>query len=217
MRIRARLTLKNHAMIEARQALNMNQIEVAKIAGVPIGQYQRLESLDMRLPGHKNLPIPKRREKMEEIVRRVAYALGVGTDQVVPNDSMFGIVVPNKYERIIDSEPEALMAWASQVKQRMIEMDPADAAEVNDSVEDLLSSLPQRRREIIERRFGLNGRDPQTHEQVGQELGCTGERVRQVETGAIKSMFRYHKKKELKARIKQLVSACNVTKSEPMD
>ena len=51
-----------------------------------------------------------------------------------------------------------------------------------------LSALNPRMRLIISRRFGLDGQSPQTLEQVGSELGITRERVRQLETRALREL-----------------------------
>jgi RNA polymerase primary sigma factor len=51
-----------------------------------------------------------------------------------------------------------------------------------------LAALNPRMRLIISRRFGLDGQSPQTLEQVGSELGITRERVRQLETRALREL-----------------------------
>ena len=54
------------------------------------------------------------------------------------------------------------------------------------SVEDLLSSLPEREKQIITYRFGINGEPPKTLEQLGHTLGYSKERIRQLENDALK-------------------------------
>jgi RNA polymerase primary sigma factor len=49
-----------------------------------------------------------------------------------------------------------------------------------------LDSLEPRMRRVVERRFGLDGRAPQTLEELGTELGVTRERVRQLELRALR-------------------------------
>jgi RNA polymerase primary sigma factor len=51
-----------------------------------------------------------------------------------------------------------------------------------------LSALNPRMRLIISKRFGLDGETPQTLEQVGSELGITRERVRQLESRALREL-----------------------------
>jgi RNA polymerase primary sigma factor len=41
---------------------------------------------------------------------------------------------------------------------------------------------------VLEARFGLGDRDPATLEQVGVEIGVTRERVRQIETRALREL-----------------------------
>jgi len=51
-----------------------------------------------------------------------------------------------------------------------------------------LRLLPERLREVVQLRFGLDGRAPRTLEQVGAEIGVTRERVRQLETRALRQL-----------------------------
>jgi RNA polymerase primary sigma factor len=51
-----------------------------------------------------------------------------------------------------------------------------------------LDELGDRTRLVLEARFGLNDREPATLEQVGAEIGVTRERVRQIETRALREL-----------------------------
>jgi RNA polymerase primary sigma factor len=53
---------------------------------------------------------------------------------------------------------------------------------------DALDRLNERMRNVIELRFGLAGKAPQTLEEVGAELGVTRERVRQLEARALREL-----------------------------
>jgi RNA polymerase primary sigma factor len=53
---------------------------------------------------------------------------------------------------------------------------------------DALAQLNPRLRRVLLLRFGLEGRDAMTLEQVGVELGITRERVRQLETRALREL-----------------------------
>ncbi len=55
-------------------------------------------------------------------------------------------------------------------------------------VREALDRLEPRLRDVLERRFGLAGGSPQTLEYIGKELGITRERVRQLETRALKEL-----------------------------
>ena len=66
-------------------------------------------------------------------------------------------------------------------------------------VDKVLSTLEPREADIIRLRFGLEGRDPKTLEEVGEQIGITRERVRQLQEQAIrqlrKSMTKFEKQR----------------------
>ena len=57
-------------------------------------------------------------------------------------------------------------------------------------VDKVLSTLEPREADIIRLRFGLEGHDPQTLEEVGERIGITRERVRQLQEQAIRQLRR---------------------------
>lgn len=59
---------------------------------------------------------------------------------------------------------------------------------LNDGMDELLASLDERERKIITYRFGINGEQTKTLEQLGQLMGFSKERIRQLEDGAIKKL-----------------------------
>lgn len=52
----------------------------------------------------------------------------------------------------------------------------------------LLKNLDKREREIIMRRYGINDDEPKTLEQIGNSLGFSKERIRQLENAAIQKL-----------------------------
>jgi RNA polymerase primary sigma factor len=55
-------------------------------------------------------------------------------------------------------------------------------------LDDALARLEPRLRELLERRFGLAGHKAQTLDEIGRSLGVTRERVRQLETRALREL-----------------------------
>jgi RNA polymerase primary sigma factor len=55
-------------------------------------------------------------------------------------------------------------------------------------VKRVLMTLPEREREVLELRYGLNGNRPLTLEEVGQAFGVTRERIRQIENNTLKKL-----------------------------
>jgi len=56
------------------------------------------------------------------------------------------------------------------------------------SLDHWLDKLNDKQREVVERRFGLHGYDISTLEQVGNEIGVTRERVRQIQMDALRRL-----------------------------
>lgn len=59
---------------------------------------------------------------------------------------------------------------------------------LRESIEDALEALDPREAEVLSLRFGLNGGDPKTLEEVGKIFGVTRERIRQIEAKAIRKL-----------------------------
>ena len=72
------------------------------------------------------------------------------------------------------------------------EAPPEEEVEVSlrqDALRRALEELPDRERDVLKLRFGLNGdRTPKSLEQIGKDLGLTRERVRQIETNALERL-----------------------------
>jgi RNA polymerase primary sigma factor len=60
----------------------------------------------------------------------------------------------------------------------------------NEALAEGLAILDERGRAVIVFRYGLDGREPQTLEEIGQGLGVSRERVRQLEGEALKHLAR---------------------------
>ncbi|TVT33277.1 RNA polymerase sigma factor RpoS [Marinobacter vinifirmus] len=69
--------------------------------------------------------------------------------------------------------------------------DPADVLQDDDicsSLEKWIDELSDKQQEVLSRRFGLRGYPISTLEEVGQEIGLTRERVRQIQVEALRRL-----------------------------
>ncbi len=80
--------------------------------------------------------------------------------------------VADMIEDIISESPDT----ATNAQARSVELAEA------------LDQLNPRMKHVVLRRFGLDGEPPQTLEDVGTDLGITRERVRQLETRALREL-----------------------------
>jgi RNA polymerase nonessential primary-like sigma factor len=65
-----------------------------------------------------------------------------------------------------------------------------EQVEIEQHVGEWVAQLSPKQREVIERRYGLAGRDVSTLEQLADELGVTRERVRQIQVEALGQLRR---------------------------
>lgn len=64
-----------------------------------------------------------------------------------------------------------------------------------------LQQLSEKQREVLSRRFGLGGYDRQTLEEVGEAVGLTRERVRQIQMSALKALREILERKGLNIKV----------------
>ena len=82
-----------------------------------------------------------------------------------------------------DGPVDRLRAKGSAEPSRCAQQD-----NVNDIVDHWVCELSEKQRSVVERRFGLHGHQRATLEQIGEEIGVTRERVRQIQLDALKNL-----------------------------
>jgi RNA polymerase primary sigma factor len=78
---------------------------------------------------------------------------------------------------------------------------PADETSrqlLREQMKDILDSLTARERRVLRLRFGLDDGQSRTLEEVGQKLGVTRERVRQIEAKALRKLRHPLRSRKLK-------------------
>tara|TARA_R110002111_G_scaffold240432_1_gene302101 strand:- start:1468 stop:3153 length:1686 start_codon:yes stop_codon:yes gene_type:complete len=95
-----------------------------------------------------------------------------------------------EYEHLLRMTSLDCFEWAKSVvyseashddDPASIVLDEINAEDREKRIKEVLSKASERDREVVYRRFGLNGREESTLEDIGSELGITKERVRQIE------------------------------------
>ncbi|MCL4112388.1 UNVERIFIED_CONTAM: hypothetical protein GTU68_007226 [Idotea baltica] len=155
------------------------------------------QSRTIRLPIHINKEINQYYRKMQELVQKtgveptvaeVAEALGKPAEKLqklLHYSERVGSLDIN----IGKEGNNPLIDFVSEESDQ----DPSDSINdeaVHNSVEDWLHQLEVKQQEVIVRRFGLHGHDNSTLAQVGEELGLTRERVRQIQMEALRRLRR---------------------------
>ncbi len=149
----------------------------------------------IRLPIHVikelNTYLRKARELAQSIENEPSYedianALNISPDEVNKllrlNEKTLSLDTPMGDE----SEKPLLEALADNESE-----EPAVELENNNlyaRLNDCLSNLNEKQRSILAQRFGLYGYEEATLEEVGQKVGLTRERVRQIQVEALKQL-----------------------------
>ena len=72
------------------------------------------------------------------------------------------------------------------------------SSDLKNNLNELLDTLDPRSRAVIIKRFGLNGGEPMTLEEIGKEFDVTRERIRQIEAKALRKLRHPTRIKKLK-------------------
>jgi len=79
-------------------------------------------------------------------------------------------------------------------------VDAVDAAHRLDTLSGALEALPERRRRVLVLRYGLDGGDARTLDDIARELGLTRERVRQIEVETLGQLATVRELQDLRDR-----------------
>ncbi len=160
------------------------------------------QSRTIRLPVHivKELNIYLRawrhleaHNEREPTVADVAHLLDRPEDEVRYvlglNERMASLDAP------LDIDPTLSIGEAIPDDQGLLPEALLQNAEVEAYVHEWMGELSDKQRWVIERRFGLNGLDAQTLEELAGGLEITRERVRQIQLEALQALRRLLKRK----------------------
>lgn len=123
-------------------------------------------------------------------VEDIAALLGRDTAGVA--DLLALAETPRSLDAAMDRSDEAQTFGDSMVDE--LTVDPSgvtQAHEVERLLEEWIGTLSEREKEVLEGRFGLHDREPETLDVLGTRLGLTRERVRQVQNEALSKLKRY--------------------------
>ena len=74
---------------------------------------------------------------------------------------------------------------------------------LNESIEDVLSTLSEKESKVIKYRFGLEGERPHSLKEIGDKYNLTKERIRQIEKKAISRLRHPTRRRRLESYVKE--------------
>jgi RNA polymerase nonessential primary-like sigma factor len=120
----------------------------------------------------------------------IAALLGRSADEVA--DLLALAEAPRSLDAMVDHSGEGYSLGDNLVDEQTPDpQEQAQAHEVDALLDQWVASLSPREREVLEGRFGLHNREPETLDVLSQRMGLTRERVRQVQNEALFKLKRH--------------------------
>jgi RNA polymerase primary sigma factor len=163
-----------------RQAVAREVADTGRTIRIPVHMVERLSKV-----------VRVERQLVQQLARQpraeeIAAELALTSEEV--REVLRMAKLPLSLEKPLGEEGDAKLG--DFVEDEVAES-PFDVASVSLRREDIgqaLSALPERERRVIELRFGLDGGQPRTLDQVGRAFGVTRERIRQIENTTLKTL-----------------------------
>ena len=105
---------------------------------------------------------------------------------------------PDSLETPIGEEEDSQLGDFIEDSQAIVPPDAASFSMLQEQLTQVLDSLADRERKVIELRFGLVDGHPRTLEEVGREFGVTRERIRQIESKTLAKLRHPSRSSKLK-------------------
>ena len=101
-------------------------------------------------------------------------------------------------DKPIDEENDSLLRDFIEDKNIPDPVEVASALLLKEQLEDVLNTLTPREKDVLRLRYGLEDGRERTLEEIGKSFGVTRERIRQIETKALRKLRHPARSKKLK-------------------
>lgn len=179
--VRLHLTTTNLRLYQARREAGMTSPEFANCVGIKIYRYREIENLRV---------IPT-----EDEIISISLALNEPVDNLFP-ESLLDSLEMGKFniprDKILNEGEIKLLGTRalplltdgniSDTEDRL------DCELLGKEIENILGGLSDRSRQVIIARFGLDGQESKTLEEVALMLGVTRSRIGQIESEALRKL-----------------------------
>jgi RNA polymerase primary sigma factor len=163
-----------------RQAVTRAIADKARTIRIPVHMVEKLNKVV-----HIERQLVQRLGR-EPLPEEIAEELEITTDEV--REILRMSQMPISLEKPIGEDDDSSLGDFVPDEQAESPFDTASLSLRREDVELALSALPERERRVIELRYGLDGAQPCTLEEVGQTFGVTRERIRQIENNTLKKL-----------------------------
>ncbi|MGA7672346.1 MAG: RNA polymerase sigma factor RpoD [Nitrolancea sp.] len=173
-----------------RQAITRAIADQARTIRIPV---HMVETINRLIRTSRRLQQELGREPTSD---EIALDMGLPSDKI--RDIMKISQEPVSLEMPIGEEEDSNLGDFIEDSKALAPSDAASLVVLKEQVEDVLYSLSERERRVLELRFGLDDGRSRTLEEVGREFGVTRERIRQIEAKALRKLRHPTRSKKLR-------------------
>jgi RNA polymerase primary sigma factor len=163
-----------------RQAVTRAIADKARTIRIPVHMVEKLNKVV-----HIERQLVQRLGR-EPLPEEIAAELEIETDEV--REILRMAQMPVSLEKPVGDDEDSSLADFVPDEQAESPFDSASLSLRREDVVLALAALPDRERQVIMLRYGLDGSQPCTLEEVGQAFGVTRERIRQIENNTLKKL-----------------------------
>jgi RNA polymerase primary sigma factor len=148
----------------------------------------------IRVPVH----IGQRERKIARTSRELQTKLGrLPTDEEIAKEAEIDVADIEETREVVRAVTSLDKPIGEEGDSQLGDMLPSEAPEPSEEVEvslrdsslrEAVEQLPEREREVVRLRFGIDGEEPTPLREAGRRMGLSPERVRQIESKALKRL-----------------------------
>lgn len=185
LRLEARL--KNGDLVKSRERLSLTTKDAAKLIGISYCTLGKFENL-------RGYPSPKTQDRILKFYKRNGFPLE--KERVFPE--WLRCYQPGRLIAEKCISPEKILSLDCIDRKKLPVYEPTQGEDLDRKflVKDILTTLPEREKKVLEYRFGLNEEIPLTLTETAKKLGVTRERIRQIEGVALHKLRKDKKARE---------------------
>jgi RNA polymerase primary sigma factor len=175
-----------------------------------IGRAIDNKSKSIRIPAHVTESLRKvekarvelrRQSGLEPSQEQIAVAMGISVKKI--NGLMQASQEPVSLDSPINDEEGATLGAMLLDKGSLDPQEFLIRSEMRDQIEGIIESLDEREKVIMRIRFGFEDDDRLVRKTIGEKLGISRERVRQLEAQAIRKLRSAARKRQLREYLQQ--------------
>jgi RNA polymerase primary sigma factor len=165
-----------------RQAVTRALQDKSRTIRIPVHTLERLNSV---VRSRRNLLVELGRDPTSA---EIAAELELSTDEI--EQILHSSQPLVSLDKVVGEEGDAELGDYLTDTDQLLPDELAAATMRGETLRRILRTLSSRERTVLVRRFGLDGQEPQTLDQVGLLLGVTRERIRQIEKASLTKLHK---------------------------